>query len=173
MNARLSSVSWLAVGVLFGLLAFGCSQEKTKGGADKTGTVVDSTKSKSAPEKKSPAAANDGIPAEPIAAEKFPRPENAEKPMYTSDTNTVMFHQPGNVDDQTKFYTEQLEKLGWKKSDSSEVSDGVAFLDFNKGSLSITVTINPLREGMITTIAQGSGLSVPASLEEGDMDEDE
>lgn len=98
----------------------------------------------------------DNTPAEPIDAEKFPKPNGAEKPMYTSDTNTILFHQKGTVEEQAKFYTEELAKLGWKKESTSEISDGVGWFDFKKGSLAITVTINPGREnGSITTIAQG------------------
>ena len=63
-------------------------------------------------------------------------------------------------------------KIGWKKQTSSEITDGVGWFDFKKGSLAITVTINPLREGMITTIVQGSGISVPKSLEQNDDDDD-
>lgn len=82
-----------------------------------------------------------------------------------------MFHQPGTVEDQAKFYTEELGKLGWKKSPSSEIADGVGFLDFENGSLEITVTINPLRDGQITTIAQGSGMSVAESLDQDEGDD--
>ena len=177
--------SCLSVLALLMVLTIGCS---TESGGDKE-TTNNTDKSVDASDSKAPNSSDsankltadpsadkgdgqDKTPAEPISAESFPKPENAETPMYTSDTNTILFHQEGTVDDQAKFYTEQLEKLGWKKDPSSEVSDGVAFLDFSKGSLSITLTINPLREGKITTIAQGNGLSVPESLEQDDAGED-
>ncbi len=108
--------------------------------------------------------------AEPINAAEFPMPGAAEKPMYTADTNSILFHQEGTVEDQVKYYTDALQKLGWTKQDSSEIADGVAFLDFNKGSYSITVTINPGDEGLITTIAQGNGINVPQSLEDDTFD---
>lgn len=168
---------YLAVFPLVACLMIGCSK---KTGDEKTNTTNSSKKTQDDDSKSDESntsdkssdgdAMKDTGPLEPIAAEQFPKPANAEKPMYTSDTSTVMFHQEGTVDAQVTFYTDELEKLGWAKKDSSEVVDGVAFMDFEKGSLGITITINPLREGMITTIAQGNGLSVPASLEQ---DEDE
>ena len=86
--------------------------------------------------------------------------------MYTSETSTVMFHQENRtVEDQAQFYNDELGQLGWTKLDSSEIADGVAFLDFQNGSLSITVTINPSGDH-ITTIAQGSGVSVPESQDD-------
>ena len=187
MYSKTTTKSWMALLVFSGALAIGCSSEtadKTqkpstpdaakKAAPDKTATAGTMKTSPTEETKTSaPSEEKDNTPTQPIAAEQFPKPDNAEEPMYTSDTSTIMFHQKGTVEDQAKFYTEQLEKLGWKKQDSSEISDGVGFFDFKKGSLAITVTINPLREGMITTIAQGSGISVPESLEQDDDDDDD
>jgi hypothetical protein len=114
---------------------------------------------------------DDTANAEPIAAVSFPKPGAAEKPMYTADTSTVMFHQIGTVNEQVSFYDVEMKKLGWKKLETSEVADGVAFLDFAKGQLTIAVIVNP-RDDRITTIAQGSGISVPQSLEDSRYDDD-
>ena len=42
-----------------------------------------------------------------------------------------MFHQTGKVEAQVKFYDEKLKGMGWTKDESSEIVDGVAFLDFD------------------------------------------
>ena len=137
--------------LILSFLTFGCSQDSTENTAksdSQSSKSTASTTKPAAPEPVTPAAsakkavdedAKDATPAEPIAAENFPKPDNAEKPMYTSETSTVMFHQEGTVENQVKFYTEQLEKLRWKKAPTSEVVDGVAFLDFGRGDLVITM----------------------------------
>ncbi len=196
MRTKLKMNSWLFCFALIGLLTFGCSEtDKVTQAPDKEKSVAPAPDTDLAdspvttPAEKlaakdagitepigtqtSAPAKKEATPAEPIVATDFPMPEKAEKPMYTSETNTIMFHQEGTVEDQATYYTEELDKLGWTKEPSSEVSDGVAFLDFSKGDLKITVTINPLREGMFTTIAQGSGISVPEALEADDEFEDE
>lgn len=190
MYSKTTTKSWMALLVFLGAMTVGCTPETAdKADTEESSSPAASNKTAAAPVKaekpgtmqtspseetktSAPANKTDDSPAEPIDAETFPKPDNAEEPMYTSDTSTILFHQKGTVEDQAKFYTEQLEKIGWKKQPSSEIADGVGFFDFKKGSLAITVTINPLREGMITTIAQGSGISVPESLEQNDDDDD-
>ena len=195
MYSKLNIKSWMALLVFLGAVTIGCNSE-TADNADKAeqssspaaskkvapvNSATAGTMKTSPSEETKTSAPNeekDNTPAEPIDAEKFPKPEGAEKPMYTSDTSTILFHQKGTVEEQAKFYTEELAKLGWKKESTSEIADGVGWFDFKKGSLAITVTINPGREGgNITTIAQGNGLSVPESLEQdyddGDIDDDD
>ena len=163
---------WVAASVIV-FLTVGCSQNTGKpetkladgGPESKSSAPVNSSRT----DTKTPSPST-GQDDKPIAAADFPRPENAEEPMHNADTSTILFHQQGTVADQVEFYTDQLGKLGWKKQASSEVADDMAFLDFTKGPLSITVTINPLRDGKITTIAQGNGLSVPADEDDGDME---
>ena len=88
--------------------------------------------------------------------------------MFTAETNTLMFHQTGDVASQAEYYDAQLAKLGWNKNPSSEITDGVAFLDYSKNQLNLTITINP-RQDRITTMVQGSGIKVaPESEEESD-----
>jgi hypothetical protein len=186
MYSKSTTKSWMALLVFLGAVTIGCTSETAdisekpsapdaskKAAPDKPATAGTMKTSPSEETKTSaPSEEKDNTPAEPIAAEKFPKPDGAEKPMYTSDTSTILFHQKGTVEEQAKFYTEELGKLGWKKESTSEIADGVGWFDFKKGSLAITVTINPGREdGNITTIAQGTGLSVPESLEQDDDDD--
>jgi len=115
---------------------------------------------------------SESVDATPIAAKDFPMPTGAGEPMLNPDTSTLMFHQEVKLNEQVKFYEDNLGKLGWKKQDSSEVADGVAFLDFKKGKLTISVTINPTSSGSksLTTIAQGDGIQIPQSDDQDDDD---
>lgn len=185
MNSKLRmNAGWVAL-ALFGLVC-GCSPSdeiarqpsdsglpiSTQADADSKNAIEQPPASRDASpangQKDNPVGNENSNSGSPISAVDFPKPENAGKPMYLSETKTVMFHQPGTVEDQAKFYTGELGKLGWKKLPSSVIDDGTGFLDFKKGNLAITVTINPLRDGRITTIAKGSGISVPESLEQDD-----
>ncbi|MDB4533827.1 hypothetical protein N9242_03075 [Vicingaceae bacterium] len=160
------------------VMACGCSDKSATKSADDSGSDKSRTNKKTpANDTEKKATTNKekdktDVKAEPISGEKFPRPDNAEKPMYTADTNTVLFHQVGSVADQAKYYEEQLGKLEWEKKDSSEIVDGVGYMDFTKGSLKITITINP-RDDKITTIAQGSGIIVSEELEQESMDDED
>lgn len=152
------------------LLLTGCGDDSTE--SDTTSQAAGSG-SKTSPQADAPetsgttTAAATNEKAEPIQAADFPKPEGAGESIMTADTSTVMFHMEGNVDTLVDFYTAELEKLGWKKDPGSEIADGVAFLDFTKGKLSITVTLNP-GDTSVTTIAQGSGIHVPETADDGD-----
>ena len=101
--------------------------------------------------------------AEPLTVESTPRPEGTEFVMATADTRTIMLRGPALLDASKTFFETELAKLGWQKDESSsEVTDGVGFLDFSSGDLRVTVTLNPDRDGKtMTYMLQGSGISVP------------
>ena len=108
--------------------------------------------------------------AKPINAKNFPLPAGASKPSYEPSTSTIMYRSAATVKQHIAHYDKALGELGWKKEKaSSEVVDGVAFLEFNNGSLKISITMNPDRDGnSMMSFAQGSGVEVPEELSESD-----
>ena len=139
--------------------------EASAGTSGSTASTTDTTaKSDQDPSGTKPGTDDSPGPSDPIAAKDFPKPPDAGPSIYTAETNTVMFHQTGKVEDQAKFYSDKLTALGWKKLPTSEIVEGVAFLDFAGKDLSISVTINS-RGDKITTMAQGSGLDAPEELD--------
>jgi hypothetical protein len=136
------------------VVAGGCGK-KPESSADDGGTAVPAPAATGA-------GAQGGIKAEPITVESAPRPEGAELVMATADTRAIMLRGPVLLEASKEFYETELAKLGWQiDAASSEVADGVGFLDFRSGELKLTVTLNPERDGKtMTYILQGSGVEV-------------
>ena len=173
MKTRLNTCHMAATvaAVMFALLT-GCSNAKSSGQGDKTPAAKSEKEGQAEPvadQGKGAQAANSekDVKAEPIGLKDFPKPEGTEVTMTTADTRTIMMRGPNEFDAHRKFYETKLGELGWTKNDAkSEVVEGIGFLEFEKGKLSITITLNPARDGKAMTIfAQGTGVSVPEENE--------
>lgn len=104
-----------------------------------------------------------------IVAEDLPLPEGA-KPFYTADTSSIVYHMPGDVATEARFHTDSLSRLGWTRKPTSEVEEDVAFIDFQKGNLGITVTVTT-RGDRVSTVIQGTGVFVSEALDKAQFDE--
>ncbi len=107
-------------------------------------------------------------PAEPLTLETFPMPAGTSLVMTNADVRSMMLRGPNTLDDYVQFFESKLPELGWKKDEQqSEIVESVGFLDFTKGELRFTLTLNPDNDGETMAItAVGPGISVPEDEED-------
>ncbi len=161
LGATTFQILVLAVGV--GVFYSACGRKVVR-----TSETVHYTENGSSPEE-TKASANEGK-AEPLTMDTVPMPEGAKLVMTARDTRTIMLRGANDLEKVKHHFETRLGKLGWQKDlANSEVVDGVGFLEFKKGDLKVTVTLNPDSDGQtMAYILQGSGIDAP---EEEDGDE--